>query len=62
MPSINAMVKRIEGLSGTNDVTEWEDDFIDSVVEKTDHGKDVSRLSDKQLETVQRIFNKHFAG
>lgn len=62
MTSIGAMVKRIEGLAGTSDVTKWENDFIESIVGKTDHGRDTSYLTEKQLEIVQRIHNKHFAG
>ena len=62
MKSIGTMVKRIEGLVGTSDVTEWENNFIESVVEKTDCGNNTSRLTEKQLEVIQRIHNKHFAG
>lgn len=62
MKSIGAMIKHIEGLVGTSDVTRWESDFIVSIVGKTDHGQDTSYLTEKQLEVVQRIHNKHFAG
>jgi hypothetical protein len=62
MTSLNNMVKRISGLAGTNDVTGWEDEFIESVVARTDGGNDTSALTEKQVAVVERIFNKHFAG
>lgn len=61
MNSIGNMIKRIAGLQGTRDITEWEDNFIGSVVDKTEGGKETTRLSDKQVEVVERIHNKHFA-
>lgn len=61
MTSIANMIKLIAGLQGTKDVTEWESEFIGSVVEKTDNGKSTTELSGKQVEVVQRIYNKHFS-
>jgi len=61
MTSIGNMIKRISGLSGTKDVTDWESDFIDSVVMKTNDGTQTIGLSEKQVEIVLRIHNKHFA-
>lgn len=52
---------QIEGLSGTADVTDWESEFIDSVVTKTDGGKNTGGLSEKQVSIVDRIYAKHFA-
>jgi hypothetical protein len=60
--SIGNMIKRIEGLQGTNDVNEWEDTFIGSIVDQTASGKETTGLSAKQVEIVERIHNKHFAG
>lgn len=62
MASIGIMIQRIEGLAGTKDVTQWESEFINSVVEKTFGGKQTVCLSAKQVEIVERIHNKHFAG
>lgn len=62
MTAINTMVKRISGLAGTRDVNEWEDDFIQSIVEQTDDGDDTSSLTEKQINVIERIFRKHFAG
>jgi hypothetical protein len=59
--SIGAMVKQIEGLHDTPDVSEWENGFIASVVTKTRSGADTQSLTEKQVETVERIWRKHFA-
>jgi hypothetical protein len=61
MTTHNTMVKRVSGLQGTHDVSDWEDEFIASIVEKTRGGDDTSRLSEKQIEVLERIFRKHFA-
>lgn len=61
MTSVNSMIEKIEGLAGTDDVSEWEDEFIASIVKRTDHGKNTTSLSEKQLDIVQRIHDKHFA-
>ena len=61
MKSINSMVAQIVGLAGTKDVTEWETNFLDSISESTHDGRHVERLTDKQIEIVERIYKKHFA-
>ncbi len=58
--SIGTMVKKIAGLANTQDVTEWETGFIESVVETSRCGEDTRRLSEKQVATIERIHNKHF--
>lgn len=62
MTSIGTMIIRISGL-GSNEVTDWERTFIRSIVEKY-NAQDKSKameLSDKQIETIERIHDKHFA-
>lgn len=61
MTSINTMVKRISGLAGTNDVSDWEDDFILSIVEQTDEGDNTTSLTEKQITVIERIFRKNFS-
>lgn len=61
MKSIGQKIMQIEGLSGTSDVSEWESDFIDSVWDKTERGKNTSGLSEKQVAIIERIYGKHFA-
>ncbi len=61
MRSVGSMLEMLDGLSGTNDLTAWESDFVSSVVQQTDGAKKTSRLSEKQVEQIERIYRKHFA-
>ena len=59
--SLTTKVKRIAGLVGTKDVSDWEDDFIQSVLERTRNGYDTRPLTEKQIDVIDRIFRKNFA-
>jgi hypothetical protein len=58
--STNTKVKQICGLS-LSDLTEWEQEFVDSVADRTKEGTDCSSLTDKQRDIIDRIWKKHFA-
>ena len=58
MKSIGAMLEQLDGLLGTNDLTEWEQDFVESVLAW--HGVNSTGLSEKQIAIVERIYKKHF--
>lgn len=63
MTSIGTMIVRIAGLHRTREVTDWENNFIRSVVDKY-NARDKSKameLTEKQIEIIERIHNKHFA-
>lgn len=62
MASINTMVKRMAGLQDTSDLSAWENEFVTSIVEKTDGGDNTTSLTEKQIDVLERIFSKHFAG
>jgi len=62
MASLNTMVKRVAGLQDTRDVSDWENRFIASIVQKTKDGDDTRPLTENQIEVLERLFNKHFAG
>lgn len=62
MTSLNTQVKRVSGLLGTHDLTDWEEDFCFSIVRQTKEGDNTSSLTDKQIECLERIHNKHFSG
>ena len=62
MKSVGAMIQQLEGLLGTPDVTPWESDFIASVVRRTNGGKHTVNLSEKQLDSIESIWKKNFAG
>ena len=62
MKSIGQMIAQLDGLSGTSEINCWEGEFIASVVDKTNGGKDTTPLSDKQIDVIQRLSRRHFAG
>lgn len=59
--SLGTMVKQLSALIDTKDVTEWENGFIESVVFKTAFGSNTRSLTEKQIETIERLWEKHFA-
>lgn len=61
MKSIGQKIQQIEALSGTRDVSNWEAEFIDSIVIRTDFGKNTGALTEKQVEIIDRIWGRHFA-
>lgn len=62
MASLNTMVKRVSGLLDTKDLSDWEDDFVRSITERTRDGDDTTALTEKQITCLERIFHRHFAG
>lgn len=62
MTSLNTMVKRVAGLADTKDITDWENQFVKSLVERTRNGDDTRSLSDKQIDRLQELHDKHFGG
>ena len=61
MKSIQQKVQQVCGLAGTSDVSEWESNFLTSIDERTDGGRNCGALTEKQIEIIERIFSKHFA-
>ena len=60
--SLANMIERIGGLTGTSDLTDWENEFVESILNRYDSKTKVTnRVSSKQAEIIERIFNKHFA-
>ena len=62
MASITTMVRQCAGLVGTKDVNDWEDNFLSGLCERTQDGKNTTSLTEKQIEVVERIWRKNFAG
>lgn len=58
MKSTRQMIEQCEGLLGTGDVNEWEGKFINTLLRFKEN---TARLSEKQIEILERIYNKHFA-
>ena len=61
MVSFNAMVKQVAGLANTRDVTDVESRFITSILDRTDQGKNVSGLSERQASWIEDLWRRHFA-
>ena len=57
------MIEQLDGLQGTEDLTQWEEPFVHNiVVQYINAGKNTQQCSAKQVETIERIWAKHFAG
>jgi hypothetical protein len=61
MASTNTMLKQCAGLVDTKDVTDWQNGFLKSVLERSENGSRPDLLSDKQLEVLESIHSRHFA-
>ena len=61
MKSIGQMIVQIDALTGTSEVSQWERQFIVSIVRQTKGGKQTTMLTAKQIEAVEQIHGKHFA-
>lgn len=59
MTSTTTMIRRLSGLLNTRDLTEWEQQFVRSLVEKLDAGR-VTSLTERQVETLERLHGRHF--
>jgi len=60
MKSLNAMVKQLEALLDTRDVSAWENTFLHSISVRADAGRDTSRLTDRQIARLEELYRKHF--
>ncbi|MCC7484574.1 MAG: hypothetical protein IT529_06250 [Burkholderiales bacterium] len=60
--SLNTKIQQLHGLLGTHEVNEWETDFISSVWGWSREGKDTRTITERQIEVIERIWGKHFAG
>ncbi|MEM5405803.1 hypothetical protein [Paraburkholderia unamae] len=58
--STTDMIKRLTGLVGTKDLTDWESNFVTSVERQMNAGR-VTMLTDKQIERLDELHSKHFA-
>lgn len=48
-------------MTHNKDVTPWEDQFLQSVLEKTAQGDNTTSLTEKQIDVLQRIYRKNFS-
>lgn len=60
MVSTAQMIKRLEGLLGTKDLTEWEHSFVRSLADRM-HAGEVTKLTGDQVDKLDELHGKHFA-
>jgi len=60
MTSTTTMIRRLEGMLGTRDLSDWEQGFVETLVAKLEAGE-VTKLTERQVETLERLHGKHFA-
>jgi hypothetical protein len=59
--SIGTMLEQLDGLRDTRDISDWEDGFITSVLEKyLLAGKRTSGLTERQVEKIEQLYANHF--
>lgn len=58
MKSLTTMIEQLEGLLDTADINQWEQGFIGGMIK---YKRDTTTLSERQIEIIERIYNKHFA-
>lgn len=59
--SIGTQIIQLSGLVGTDDLNDWENDFVSDILDKTQDGKVTGTLNDRQIMTIERIYKKHFS-
>jgi hypothetical protein len=58
--STAVMTERLSGLLGTKDLTDWESGFVESCQKRLADGH-ITSLTERQVETLERLHSKHFA-
>lgn len=62
MATVRIQLLQLEGLLGTADLSEWEQKFVENCLRQSDHGDHTPKLTGKQVEKIDDIWAKHFAG
>lgn len=57
---LNEQVRQLHRLLNSEDVTEWEDGFITSIWARTKEGSDTSSLTEKQIDKIEQLYQRHF--
>ncbi|MGK2829195.1 hypothetical protein ACSI5F_03700 [Ralstonia pseudosolanacearum] len=60
MVSTTQMIQRLEGMLGTQDLTDWEQGFVRSLASRM-HAGEVTKLSGDQVDKLDEIHERHFA-
>lgn len=60
MVSTSVMIQQLESLTETNDLNDWEKQFVRNLANRLEAGE-VTRLTDNQVEKLDELYRKHFA-
>lgn len=58
--SLGTMLKQMAGMVDTRDLSDWENRFLKSILNRTSDGARTSMLSGEVAEKVAEIYEKHF--
>jgi hypothetical protein len=60
--SLGTKIEQLDGLRDTKDLSEWENGFVTSILERyLVAGRDTRMLTGKQVDVIERIWSKHFS-
>ena len=60
--SLGTKIEQLDGLRDTKDLSEWEQSFVTSILERyLLAGRDTRMLTSKQVDAIEKIWSKHFA-
>lgn len=60
--SLGTKIEQLDGLRDTKDLSEWENGFVTSILERyLVAGRDTRMLSSRQVDVIERIWGKHFS-
>ena len=60
--SLGTKIEQLDGLRDTNDLTQWEQGFVTSILERyLIAGRDTRMLTSKQVDAIEKIWSKHFS-
>lgn len=60
--SLGTQIEQLDGLRDTNDLNQWEQGFVTSILDRyLEAGRDTRALSGKQALVIDRIWRKHFS-
>jgi hypothetical protein len=60
--SLGTKIEQLDGLRDTQDLTQWEQGFVTSILGRyLLAGRDTRMLTSKQVEVIERTWAKHFA-
>lgn len=62
LTSLGTKIEQLDGLRDTKDLTQWEQGFVTSILERYLLAKkDTRSFTGRQVEIIERIWSKHFA-